>query len=214
MARAATRRRLKPADRREELLQVGEQVVRRQGPAARIEDVVAAAQVARGTFYVYFPAWEDFLAALRDRALSELALRFEAALAAELDWTGLIGRLPSLVVELTADLEGLHPVAFHGPQVARPRETGFDLTLRLAELLAAGQARGALDTASPAATAPLIYALLRETADRVQAGAEPGAAVDACQHLLLRALAVRPTPVRARDIQRPGAPPGGRLADI
>ena len=205
MARAATRRRLKPADRREELLQVGEQIVRRQGPAARIEDVVTAAQVARGTFYVYFPTWEDFLAALRDRALDELALQFEAALAAEPDWIGLIGRLPGLIVELTADLEGLHPVAFHGPQVAAPRRAGFDLTLRLAELLAAGQARGALDAADPTATAPLIYALLRDTADRVQAGADSGAAVDACRELLLRALAVRADPIRPEDLLRPGA---------
>ena len=60
------RRRLQPDERREELLKAAESLLRRGG-TVRVEDVVAEARAAKGTFYVYFATWDDLLMAVRAR---------------------------------------------------------------------------------------------------------------------------------------------------
>jgi AcrR family transcriptional regulator len=59
---------------RERLIQAALAVIAQKGPdAPSVEDFVAAAGVSRGTFYNYFPATEDLLAALNERLMSDLA---------------------------------------------------------------------------------------------------------------------------------------------
>jgi AcrR family transcriptional regulator len=182
---------------------MGEAVVRRLGTAARIEDVTIEAGAARATFYVYFPTWEDFLLALRDRALVSLAAEFRAALANDRDWRGRIAQLPDLIVDLTLSLEGWHATAFLGPVADRPRDSAFDLTAAVAGLLAEGSAAGALTVENVPETAHLVYAMLHQTADRVEKGEDRATAVAACQALLLRALDAKPVPVRRREPATP-----------
>lgn len=189
---SAGRRRLDPAVRRAELLEAGEAVVRRLGLAARIEHVTAAAGAARATFYVYFPTWEAFLEALQARAYASLSERFEAVIAAQADWVGLVGGLPKAVLDLTLSLEGLH-AAFHA--AARASPYGSELTARLTELLEAGRAEKALTFGDAAATARLVQALLHETADQILAGAPAGPALEACRAFLLAGLKAQPRPV-------------------
>ena len=59
---------------RERLIQAALEVIAEKGDGApSVEDFVAAAGVSRGTFYNYFPAIEDLLAALNERLMGELA---------------------------------------------------------------------------------------------------------------------------------------------
>ncbi len=73
----APRRRLAPEQRRLELLEAGERIIRRKGSNARVEDIVQAANASKGTFYVYFETWESFLLELRHRVFQDLDARFE-----------------------------------------------------------------------------------------------------------------------------------------
>jgi len=64
---------------RERLIEAALAVIAEKGSdAASIEDFVAAAGVSRGTFYNYFPAVEDLVAALNDQMGEDLGKRFAA----------------------------------------------------------------------------------------------------------------------------------------
>jgi TetR/AcrR family transcriptional regulator, ethionamide resistance regulator len=59
---------------REALLRAAMTVIAEKGPdAASVEDFVAAAGVARGTFYNYFPTVADLIAALNDHLAEEIS---------------------------------------------------------------------------------------------------------------------------------------------
>lgn len=171
MRRGSVRRRLTPEDRTSELLDAGERVIRRKGLSARVEDVVADAGAAKGTFYVYFPTWENFLVALRERAFAELEMRFDAYCQACSDWPTRIGGLPKLFIELTLSLEGLHPALFHGPIAAiPPQDTRFDIIAKLARLIGDGIAEGTLNVPDRWNAARFTFAILHEAADIAERG--------------------------------------------
>jgi AcrR family transcriptional regulator len=187
------RRRLDPQARRLELLQAGERVLRRLGPAARAEDVTAAAGASKATLYVYFDTWEAFLLALRERVLADLRTEFEAELAVHATWTSQIAALPALFVDLTLGLGGLHRAVLHGPIAhVPPADTRYDIRGRIAELLRDAAEAGEVDAPDPAEAANFVYVLLREACDRVEAGGAPDDVIATCRLLLLRSLGVSP----------------------
>ncbi|WP_449066029.1 TetR/AcrR family transcriptional regulator [Planomonospora algeriensis] len=83
MNRPRTRRRLSPNERRTELIDAAIRVLREQGePANRAAAVTAEAGTAKGTFYVYFPSWEDLLVAVHDRLMDDYSAPLRERLAA------------------------------------------------------------------------------------------------------------------------------------
>lgn len=61
-----SRRRLAPDARRAELIAAAISVLKQHGNAAScVEDVTAAANAAKRTFYLYFPSWDDLLVSAR-----------------------------------------------------------------------------------------------------------------------------------------------------
>lgn len=187
-----SRRRLTPDQRRLELLDAGEQIIRRLGRDARVEDVVQAANASKGTFYVYFETWEQFLLALRDRVFRQLDARFERYRLDCADWAELVGGLPALFIDLTLSLEGLHAAVFHGAvghvDVTNPR---LDVKSRLAELIRDGIDQGALQAPDVAATSRFLFALLHQAADLVEAGRDRNQIAATLSQLLLNALQVQ-----------------------
>src|SRR5688572_5514304 len=73
--------RTKPADvRRLEILDAGERVFLAKGVArASVDDIVAAAGVAKGTFYLYFASKEALVHALRERWVESIQERVAEA---------------------------------------------------------------------------------------------------------------------------------------
>ncbi len=202
MPHSARRRRLTPEQRRIELLEAGERVVRRMGVGARVEDVVLAANASKGTFYVYFETWEAFLLALRDRAFEVLQARFETFCRGCTNWQELIGGLPALFIDLTLSLEGLHAAAFHGPVAQVPvKNRRFDVRFRLGELIQHGMVAGALHAPDIPMTTQYVFALLHEAADLVESGQDQDKAASTLRALLLTALRVEPVGLEASDLE-------------
>ncbi len=188
----APRRRLAPEQRRLELLEAGERVIRQKGSDARVEDIVQAANASKGTFFVYFEKWESFLLELRDRIFQDLDERFERYRSDCADWVELIGGLPALFIELTLSLEGLHPAVFHGPVehvgINNPR---LNVKSRLADVIAEGIDHKALQAPDIAATTQFLFALLHQAADLAEAGHDREQVASTLQQLLLNALKVK-----------------------
>src|SRR5215468_6049285 len=113
--RTSIRRRLDPEVRRQEIIEAAERLLRRDGPNVRVEDVVREAGAAKGTFYLYFPTWDDLLDAIRRR----LVVAFDAVHPIQLDrdasvdWPKLLDRLAVAFVDAIIGMGGLHTVLWH-----------------------------------------------------------------------------------------------------
>ncbi|CAB3702784.1 TetR/AcrR family transcriptional regulator [Achromobacter dolens] len=160
-ASAATPR-TKPASvRLDELMAAAEDLFVRQGvEATTIDQIVAQAGVAKGTFYHYFSSKADVLAALRVKFSQGFLDRIDAAMAACAPDDG-VARLQAWTrAGVQAYFEGyaLHDVVFH--DVNHPHRGAAERAAVLAQvegMLRAGQAAGCWQLAQPGLTAILLY---------------------------------------------------------
>ena len=148
--------------RREALLAAGERVFTARGEErATVEEVTAAAGMAKGTFYLYFGSKNDLLAALRQQFAGELA----AAVAAQSgqegqdDWFVLARQRLEAAADAFFERAGRHEVLFHGAAAGEASEREDDwpaaITGGLTELIRAGSAAGAFSVGNPELTAEI-----------------------------------------------------------
>src|SRR6516225_4042436 len=86
------RRRLQPEERKKEIVEAAERLLQANGAKVRVEDVVREAGVAKGTFFLYFPTWDDLLEAIRDRLVAEFDAAYPLPTEVEgpVDWPELV----------------------------------------------------------------------------------------------------------------------------
>jgi AcrR family transcriptional regulator len=190
------RRRLTPEVRRAELIDAALRVLKQHGSvASRVEDVTAAAGAAKGTFYLYFPSWDDLLVAVRDRIFDEYAavVRTQLADPRHVDWWALLDAECVRFVDFIVELGGLHDAIFHGPITYRPIDDTRSATKLVAELLRAGIAAGAFAPVDIEPSAQLLFAALHTTADAIAQGGDRARFLQALRRLLHRWLLPDPS---------------------
>jgi AcrR family transcriptional regulator len=188
------RRRLKPDARRLEIITAAEKLLKRHGTAVRVEDVVAEARAAKGTFYAYFESWDDLLDTIRQRTVGELESQAAPLLAfgPATDWYKVLPSLAELLVDFITASQGLHDALFHSDFTRnRPMPPETRLAARIAQILRAGMAAGAYQKLDPEPTGQLISAVIHETADQILAGADRQRSFAALDHLLDRLVVAR-----------------------
>jgi AcrR family transcriptional regulator len=156
--------------RRSELLDAALRLLRSRGPTdVRVEDVTRAAGAAKGTFYLYFPSWDDLLVAVRDHLLSTYGSGAEARLAATpgSEWWKTIESESVRFVYYVLELGDLHRAIFHGPIADRPVDAALSAEALIARLLHTGIAAGACRPVDVDAAAPLLFSVLHTTADEI-----------------------------------------------
>lgn len=184
------RRRLAPEARKREIVEAAERLLQAHGPRVRVEDVVREAGVAKGTFFLYFPTWDDLLETVRDRLVSEFDLTYPLPTEGNgpVDWPRLMDRQAAAFIDFTVSRRGLGEALFHS-EFAHRRPMPLDALLRLAAIIRAGQEAEAFGPVDPEATARLLFAAVHTAADAVAGGAGRAATLAALQHLLRRTLA-------------------------
>jgi AcrR family transcriptional regulator len=153
-----------PEERREDLMNAAQRLFIENGvPATTIDQIAAGAQIAKGTFYLYFSSKEDVLAALRERFVRDYLNGIKTAVARrpESDWRGRLAGWVKAGVDGYIDTRALHDVVFHEPH-HRPDErlpgiSASDTVQNLAALLAAGTSGGAWSVEDPAFTALALF---------------------------------------------------------
>jgi len=183
------RRRLEPEARRQEILEAAESLLRTEGPGVRIDDVVREAGVARGTFYLYFPTWDDLLDAVRARLFEAFDTTYPLPTEIErpVDWPAALDWLVGAFADFTIGLGGIHDAVFHS-DFAQRRPGGDDAVLRLSAIIRAGQEAGAFAAVDPEPTARLLFAAIHEATDAVASGQDRDRMLDALRHILRRTL--------------------------
>jgi AcrR family transcriptional regulator len=175
-----------PEQRRAALLDAAQKVLLDKGiDGLTVDDITAAAGVAKGTFYLYFRSKEQVLAAVRDQ-WTETTMQRQAAAVDELpagDWTGRLERWMETSIRAYQQHFRLHDALFHGSHdqpTPESRPHAADVTVNphaqaLEHLLEAGTAAGAFHLDSPRTAAILLYSAMHGAADYLigPAGARP-----------------------------------------
>jgi AcrR family transcriptional regulator len=186
----AVRRRLAPEARRLEIVEAAERLLQAHGSRVRVEDVVREAGVAKGTFFLYFPTWDDLLETVRQRLVAEFDRRHPMPAAGDdpVDWPALVEQQAAAFIDHTLAWRGVGEAVFHS-DFAERRPLADNGMTRLSAVIRAGQAAGAFGPADPEPTARLLFAAIHEAADAVAAGTDRASVIAALQHLLRRTLA-------------------------
>lgn len=189
--RTARRRRLEPEVRRLEIIEAAERLLTRDGPNVRVEDVVREAGAAKGTFYLYFPTWDDLLEAIRGRIVIAFdaahPLQFETGVPA--DWPQLLDRLAVAFVDAIVAMRGLHTVLWHTDFTQRrPMPPADDPINRMIAVIRAGQEDGVFAWIEAAPAGRLLFAVIHETADALAGGEDRERALAAMRWILRRTL--------------------------
>lgn len=176
----AVRPRTKPAKvRRDEILRAAASLfIAGSVGATTIDEIAARADVAKGTFYLYFASKEDLVAALRERFIDGFCARVRAAVEAPSpgDW---IGRLQGWVrAGVDAYLEDyqMHDVVFHDYRPDQRRmKSDHPVLTDLSALLAAGARAGAWSAEDPDFIAIVLFQGLHGAVDEaIETGARDG----------------------------------------
>ena len=125
-----------------------------------IDQITSAADVAKGTFYLYFSSKDDILTALGDRYGEEHLAKVKAAVAEkpENDWKGKLAAWAEATVAGYLDTIRLHDVLFYGPGSATREGLVENLVIDfLLDLLQAGAAAGAWAIDDPRFTAVFLF---------------------------------------------------------
>ena len=164
MTRTATKARPRtkpPQERRDELIHAAYRLFLEQGVApTTIEQITSRADVAKGTFYLYFSSKEDVLEALRERFEQEILAKIQTAVAATAaeDWPGKLTAWTQAGVTGYFDLKPLHDVVY---VESHPSGIGGLFNNRvidhLLELLQAGSTAGAWTVDDPRVTAVFLF---------------------------------------------------------
>jgi AcrR family transcriptional regulator len=185
-ARTRGRPRTKPAElRREELLDAAQRLFLEKGIAATSIDEIAAAEVAKGTFYLYFTSKEALLAAIQERFITNFCQRIQAAMdrCGADQWRARLQACVKTLIAAYLDQTALHDVIFHENQTydrhAMSNNPAID---QFTTLLSAGARAGAWRSEHPRTAAIMIFHAIHGGVD---------AAIDAEDARINRARLVR-----------------------
>jgi AcrR family transcriptional regulator len=158
--------------RRDELLAAAEELIVERGLAAlTVDDVTGRAGVAKGTFYIYFSAKGELLAALRERYAAAICDQQERALAelAPEDHAGRLERWVAEAIGAHLEHERLHDALFHHDLPAVAIKTGVTVANPQLDLLrgilAAGSAAGAFSLDDVETITALLYGAMHAAVD-------------------------------------------------
>lgn len=184
------RRRLSPEARKLEIIEAAERLLQARGEHVRVEDVVREAGAAKGTFFLYFPTWDDLLEAIRLRMVAafDQANPMPTEVDGPFDWLKVVEDQAAAFIDFAASRHTLGGAVFHA-DFAERKPLADNGVMRLTAVIRAGQEAEAFGPVAPEPTARLLFAVIHDAADAVAAGADRTATVEALKHILRRTLA-------------------------
>lgn len=158
-----------PEERRDELMNSAQRLFVEQGVAATtIEQITAGADVAKGTFYLYFSSREDLLSALRERFALALLSSIQTAVARQPrdDWHGQLAGWAGACANGYLDSIRLHDtLLYETHSLTREARVDNELIDDLAALLQAGVAARAWSVDDPRFMAVFLCSGLHSAVD-------------------------------------------------
>lgn len=184
------RRRLQPEARKAEIIEAAERLLQVHGSRVRVEDVVREAGVAKGTFFLYFPTWDDLLETVRHRFMVAFDAIYPLPTEVDgpVDWFAVMDSLAAAFIDFASSRQAIGQALFHS-DFAERRPLANNAIVRLGAIIRAGQEAGAFGPVAPEPTARLLFAAIDEAPRAVARGEDRAAILAALQTLLRRTLA-------------------------
>ncbi|SDQ77606.1 transcriptional regulator, TetR family [Pseudomonas sp. UC 17F4] len=169
-SKAVNEPRTKPAEvRLEELMAAAQRLFLAKGvEATTISDIVEQAQVAKGTFYHYFPSKQDMLVALGERYTQAFLEQLEQAVeqCAADDWTGRLRAWVHANIATYLKTFAVHDIVYtNHHHHDRSNKARNDILDQLQGILEGGRAAGAWALPQPRISALMIYAAVHGVSD-------------------------------------------------
>jgi AcrR family transcriptional regulator len=141
----------------------------KQGVApTTIEQITSGADVAKGTFYLYFSSKDDVLAALGERFGQDHLAKIKAAVGIkpENDWQGKLATWAKACATSYLDSIRLHDIVFYGPRPRRREGLVDNIVIDdLCELLRGGGKAGVWTVDDARFTAVFLFSGLHAVVD-------------------------------------------------
>jgi AcrR family transcriptional regulator len=158
-----------PEERRNELMTAAQHLFLQQGVASTtIEQITTTADIAKGTFYLYFSSKDDVLAALGDRYGQDRLAEVKAAVAQKPlgDWKGKLAAWAAASVSGYLDSIRLHDILFYGSRPPTREGLVENATIDfLCDLLQAGSHAHAWSIEDPRFVAVFLFSALHGVVD-------------------------------------------------
>ncbi len=158
-----------PEERREELMNAAQRLFLKHGVGpVTIEQITRAADVAKGTFYLYFSSKEDVLAALSDRFAVDLLAKTNAEVRKQpnSDWKKKLSAWVQACANGYLDSIELHDILFYGSRPATREGLVDNIVIdRLAALLQEGISAKAWQIDDSRFTAVFLFSGLHSVVD-------------------------------------------------
>jgi len=136
--------------------------------ATSVDEIVVAADVAKGTFYIHFESKERLLVALQQRFVTAFCGDFQAAMNRRRadDWKGRLRAWVEAGVNGYLDRTAVHDIVFHEFRPDDPRAKHDNpIVDELSELLGRGTRAGAWSVEAPHLTAVMLFSALHGALD-------------------------------------------------
>ena len=160
-----------PEERRIELMDAAERLFLKQGVGATtIEQITAKADVAKGTFYLYFSSKEDVRAALGDRFAQKHLHEIKHSIAKipNAGWKEKLATWIRASVTFYLDSIRLHDMLFYESRAPTRQGLVDNVVIdHLSELLEAGATAKAWSVESPRSTAVFLFSGIHAAVDDV-----------------------------------------------
>jgi AcrR family transcriptional regulator len=171
-AKAGRIRQTKPAEvRLDELMAAAEKLFLAKGiEETTINEIVEAAQVAKGTFYHYFTSKNDMLAALGQRYTTQFLARLREAVDSceDGDWTGRLSTWIRASIDAYVETYRIHDIVYvnhHHHNRSNPEKNA--ILEQLLGILEGGVKAGVWSLDHPRVTALLVYSGVHGATDEI-----------------------------------------------
>jgi AcrR family transcriptional regulator len=158
-----------PEERRNELMDAAQRLFLKQGVGATtIEQITAKADVAKGTFYLYFSSKEDVRTALGERFAQKHLHEIKTAIArrSDDDWRGKLATWIRATVTFYLDSIPLHDMLFYESRSPTRQGLVDNIVIdHLMDLLQAGHAAKAWSVESPRSMAVFLFSGIHAAVD-------------------------------------------------
>lgn len=185
----AKRPRTKPAQiRLEELMDAAQRLFLEKGfSSTSVTEIVKLADVAKGTFYLYFQTKEDVLAALQERFLERFTEALDAALEKSdgYPWPERLDQWMTACVTFYLSNIEFHDLVFHEFALSRSElRKANPIVDRLDHLLEAGKFNGEFDVDNTKLTAVMMFSAMHGAVDELIANGQQTAYDDLFKHVI------------------------------
>jgi len=160
-------------DKREKIVQASIEVFKEKGiEKTKISDIVKRADIAQGTFYLYFPSKLSVMPAVAEQIVLNFMKRIEATVSSEASLKEQLNQLVDAIFHVTGEFRDVSAIVYAGisttEHITKWETIYTPLYEQVAAILEKNQSRNLIrDTIEPIRTSQLLLGLIESAAEQV-----------------------------------------------